>query len=31
MAILKECDALDMHKLADDVEPFLFDFKDTQK
>lgn len=30
-AILKECDALDMHKLADDVEPFLFDFKDTQK
>ena len=30
-AILRECRALNMHKLAQDVEPFLFDSKDRQK
>jgi len=29
--ILDECQSLDMEKIADDVEPFLFDSKDKQK
>ena len=29
--ILEECQSLDMEKIADDVEPFLFDSKDKQK
>ena len=29
--ILKECQALDMEKIAKDVEPFIFDSKDKQK
>jgi len=29
--ILQECHALDMSKLAQDVEPFLFDSRDRQK
>ncbi len=31
VAILKECNLLDMHKLAKEVEPFLFDARDKQK